>query len=111
MTDLPAAPRHRCIVWPWIRALAQRLIMPEWLAITIGPLIISWRPLNEVELAHELEHVRQWRRHGLRFIRRYFAASDEALKAGGHRYHDNIFEVEARAAEELVRSRLSQPPS
>lgn len=92
----------------WLRRPAQRLIMRNWLAITIGPLIFSWRTLDEVELAHELEHVRQWRRHGLAYIYRYFRASDDAVRAGGHRYHDNIFEVEARAAEELARVRLME---
>jgi hypothetical protein len=98
-----AIPRHRAVVVPWIRAPAQRLILPNWLAITIGPLIISWRPLDVPELAHELAHVRQWREHGLLYIPRYFLASRRAQDAGGDRYRDNIFEVEARLAEVKAR--------
>ena len=100
-------PLHRHLVIPWIRPLAQRFILPDWLAITIGRLIISWRPLDAVELAHELAHVRQWQRHGLLFIARYLAASRKAAKAGLDRYRENEFEIEARAAEEAVRSGLT----
>lgn len=98
-----AVPRHRVVVVPWMRAAAQRLILPNWLAIAIGPLIISWRPLDVPELAHELAHVRQWRRHGLWFIPRYLLASRRAQQAGRDRYGDNVFEVEARLAEAAAR--------
>ncbi|CAN5664683.1 hypothetical protein BH23CHL7_BH23CHL7_14720 [soil metagenome] len=101
------------IILPWLRRPAQRLIMPDWLAITIGPLILAWRPLDAVELEHELEHVRQWRRHGLAFIPHYFAASRSASGAGGDRYQDNRFEIDARAAAARVAARLAaarQPP-
>jgi hypothetical protein len=86
------------LVLAWLRRPGGRLIMRNWLAINIGPLILAWRPLSEIELAHELAHVRQWRRHGLLFIARYFAASRRAARAGGDRYRDNIFEIEARRA-------------
>lgn len=99
-------PRHRTLVLPWIRGPAQKLILPNWLAITIGSLIISWRALDEIELAHELTHVEQWRRHGPLFAIRYMLASRRAAAAGGDRYRDNPFEVEARTAEEAVRRRL-----
>lgn len=95
-------PPHRLIVLPWIRHPAQRFILPNWLAITIGSLIISWRPLDEVELAHELAHVEQWRRHGLRFVWLYWRASKRAEAEGRDRYHDNVFEVEARAVADVV---------
>lgn len=101
-------PRHRILVLPWIRRLAQRLIMPNWLAITIGPLIIAWRELDTIELAHELTHVLQWRQHGLLYIPRYFRASRRAARAGGDRYRDNEFEVAARAAEDQVRALLAE---
>jgi len=103
MAGSTANPRHRLIVLPWLRIPAQRLILPNWLAITLGPLIISWRPLDRVELAHELAHVAQWRRHGLRYPLLYWQASEQAKAAGLDRYRDNAFEVEARAAEESVR--------
>jgi hypothetical protein len=83
---------------PWLRAAGQRWLMADWLAITIGPLILAWRPLSQRELAHELAHVRQWRRHGPMFIPRYLLASHRAARAGGDRYRDNAFEIEARRA-------------
>ena len=82
--------------------------MPDWLAITIGPVVLAWRDLDSVELAHELAHVRQWRQHGVLFIPRYFLASRRAARAGGDRYRDNVFEVEARAAEEVARALLAE---
>jgi len=77
--------------------------MPHWLAITIGRWVFAWRPLDGAELAHELEHVRQWRTNGLLFIPRYLRESRRAARSGGDRYRDNGFEVRARAAEEAVR--------
>jgi hypothetical protein len=97
-------PSHHCIVIPWLKAIGQRFIFPTWLAITIGPLIFSWRPLDDVELAHELQHVRQWRANGLAYIPRYLAASNAAAKAGKDRYWDNAFELDARAAADKVRA-------
>jgi hypothetical protein len=96
-------PRHHLVIWSPLRAIGQRLIMPNWLAITIGPLIFAWRVLDEPELAHELAHVRQWRQHGLLYPWRYWRASEAAAAAGLDRYRDNAFEVEARAAADAVR--------
>ena len=107
MTDASRAadaqPAHRLIVLPFLRRIGGRLIMPGWLAITIGRWIFAWRPLDEAELAHELAHVRQWRANGPRFIPRYVAESRRAAADGGDRYRDNRFEVEARAAADAVR--------
>ena len=89
--------RHRMVVWPWSRRVGGRFLR-DWLAITIGTTIIAWRPLGDDELEHELEHVRQWRRHGVAFPIRYLRASAEARRAGKRWYHDNRFEAEARAA-------------
>ena len=99
-------PPYKTVVLPWLQVIGQRFIMPNWLAITIGPLIFSWRELDPVELAHEVQHVRQWRREGLSYIPRYFAASNAAVKAGKDRYWDNDFEVEARAAAEKVKKQI-----
>ena len=99
-------PAYRCVVIPLLKAIGQRFILKDWLAITIGPLVFSWRELDPVELAHEIQHVRQWRKNGLMYIPRYFAASRAAVKAGGDRYWDNAFEVEARAAADKVRKKL-----
>lgn len=107
MSDTTPVPDHHVLVLAWLRPICQRLIMPDWLAITIGRWIFAWRPLDEAEMAHELAHVRQWRQHGfVRYIARYFGASSRAKGAGGDRYRDNEFEIEARAAEEAVRGRL-----
>ena len=93
---------HVVHVVPFLRR-PGRLLLPDWLAITIGRRIFTWRAMDEVELAHELEHVRQWERYGVLFIPRYLRASWRAWGAGGHRYYDNVFEVEARAAAERAR--------
>lgn len=105
-TDSDRQPIHRLIVLPWLRRPGGRLLMRDWLAITIGRWIFCWRPLDEAELAHELAHVRQWQRHGVRFIARYLGASRAASRAGGERYRDNPFEIEARAAAESVRKHV-----
>lgn len=90
-------PRHRVVVWPWSRHVG-RLFLRDWLAITLGGTIVAWRALRDEELEHELEHVRQWRRHGVTFPVRYFAASFSARRAGKRWYDDNRFEAEARDA-------------
>lgn len=89
--------RHQVHVWPILR-LPGALVLRDWLAITLGHHILAWRPLTERELAHELEHVRQWARHGWRFPVAYLLASLRARRAGLRWYHDNQFEVEAQAA-------------
>jgi len=96
--------RHRVVVLPWLRRPGSWLLR-DWLAITIGPLIFSWRPLTDAERAHELEHVRQWRRHGATFPLRYWAESLRARRAGRRWYHDNRFEAEARTAAERIARR------
>lgn len=90
-------PAHRVHVWPWLRSLGRR-VLPGWLAITLGRHIFAWREMTASELAHELAHVAQWRRHGWRFPIAYLAASLQARRGGGRWYHDNRFEHEAREA-------------
>lgn len=90
--------RHRVHVVPWLRR-AGRVLLPNWLAITIGRDILAWRALEPAELRHELEHVRQWNRYGAAFPLRYLAASISSLLAGGGWYRGNRFEVDARQAE------------
>jgi len=104
-------PRHCLHVWPWVRRPAQRFLLPNWEAITIGPHIISWRPLGVVDLAHELKHVEQWRQHGLGFVVRYLGAGRAAARAGGDRYRDNPFEMEAREAERAMRGDERDSPA
>ncbi|MEO6350393.1 MAG: hypothetical protein ABIP53_07055 [Candidatus Limnocylindrales bacterium] len=98
-------PTHRVIVLPWLKRVMQRFVLKDWTAITIGHRIFSWRGLDEVELAHELTHVRQWQKYGVSFVGRYFMASRRASKGGGNRYFDNEFEREAAVAGEAARKR------
>lgn len=95
---------HRVVVWPWLRRVGG-LLLRNWLAITIGHTIFTWRQLSDEELAHELEHVRQWSRHGLAFPLVYLRASLGARRSGKAWYDDNKFEVEARAAAARVARR------
>lgn len=99
-----SAPPHRVVVVPWLRIL-ERVLIPRWLAITIGRTIFAWRPLTDVELEHELEHVRQWRRYGIAFPFVYLAAALRARRAGKSWYIDNRFEEEARKAASTLRKR------
>lgn len=95
---------HRLHVQPALRRIGA-LLMRDWLAIAIGTHIWAWRRLTDRELAHELAHVRQWRRYGARFPLVYLRASLRAGAAGGDWYRDNRFEREANAAEHLPRRR------
>jgi hypothetical protein len=91
--------RHRVHVMPRLRRVGGRLL-PNWLAITLGRDIFAWRELSPAELAHELEHVRQWGRYNVAFPLLYVGASVMALIAGRGWYRGNRFEVAARAAAE-----------
>jgi hypothetical protein len=105
-----STPSYRLHIWSWIRRPAQKLIMPNWLAITIGHDIFAWRQVDEFELEHELVHVRQWSANGIMYIPRYFRASRAAAAAGKDRYRDNAFEAEAFAAADSLRAaRQGQP--
>lgn len=95
--------RHRVVVMPWLRGVG-RLVLRDWLAITIGRTVFAWRALADDELEHELEHVRQWGRLGVRYPVVYLAESVRARRAGGRWYHDNRYEVEARAAARAKRA-------
>ena len=87
---------------PVLRRPGGRLFA-DWLAITIGRDIWAWRALDPAELAHEVEHVRQWHEHGALFPVRYWLASARAVRSGGHWYRDNAFESAARAAAHAAR--------
>jgi hypothetical protein len=95
---------HRLVVLPWLRLLG-RFLIDNWLAITIGRTVFAWRALNDVELEHELEHVRQWRRFGVAFPIAYFAAALRARRAGKSWYRDNRFEEDARKAASSIKKR------
>jgi hypothetical protein len=89
--------KPRLHVVPWLRPLG-RVLIPNWLAITLGRDIFAWRRLTRVELEHELEHARQWARLGWGYPLAYLAESLRARRRGGRWYDDNRFEQEARAA-------------
>ena len=95
---------HRVVVLPWLRLLG-RFLIDNWLAITIGRTVFTWRALSDVELEHELEHVRQWRRYGVVFPVVYFAAAWRARRAGRSWYRDNRFEEDARKAASSIKKR------
>lgn len=92
--------RHRVHVMPGLKRIGGRLLLPNWLAITLGRDIFAWRELSPAELRHELQHVRQWSRYKAVFPVVYLGASVAALLAGRGWYRGNQFEVEARAAEQ-----------
>jgi hypothetical protein len=94
----PTPPKHRVHVWPWLRP-AGRLVLRDWLAITLGRHVLAWRRLSERELRHELAHVEQWRRHGLLLVPLYALESWRSRRTAEGWYRGNRFEVEARAAE------------
>ncbi|MGH2456053.1 MAG: hypothetical protein ACRDHD_07335 [Candidatus Limnocylindria bacterium] len=91
------AAGHRLHVVAWLRR-PGRLVLPDWVAITLGRHIWAWRDLSPRELAHELAHVAQWRRHGPAFAVVYLGASLASWRAGTGWYRGNRFEVEARRA-------------
>ena len=93
------AVKHHLHVVPALRRVG-RVLLRDWLAITIGRHILAWRALEPPELRHELQHVRQWTRYGPAFPVRYLAASLSSLLSGGGWYRGNRFEVEARQAED-----------
>jgi hypothetical protein len=90
--------KHRLHVVPWLRR-PGRVLLPNWLAISIGRDIFAWRDLSPAELRHELAHIAQWRRYGAGFALRYLGASLSSLRAGGGWYRGNRYEIEARRAE------------
>jgi hypothetical protein len=90
--------KHRLHVVPWLRRPA-RVLLRNWLAITIGRDIFAWRDLSPAELRHELAHVAQWRQYCPRFAVRYLIASLSSLLTGGGWYRGNRYEVQARHAE------------
>jgi hypothetical protein len=68
-------------------------------AMTLGHVIIGRDPdCLEFCREHEQAHVRQVERWGAAFIPAYLIASLLAWRQGGHYYHDNWFERDARRA-------------
>jgi hypothetical protein len=92
-------------VRPALRPLGDRFLVHSWLATTIGHTIVSWRRLDEAELAHEVTHVRQWERFGAwRYPLAYLGSSARAWLGERDWYRDNTFEIDAQAVEADVRA-------
>ena len=68
-------------------------------AQTLGRIIVARERIPDGTIRHELEHVRQWRRLGPLFLVAYGLESIRVMLMGGHRYHDNSFELAARSRE------------
>ena len=68
-------------------------------AQTLGRIIVAREPMPTGTIRHELEHVRQWRRLGPLFLALYGLESMRVMLLGGHRYHDNRYELAARSRE------------
>jgi hypothetical protein len=81
----------------WLPVIAGKLsgMRAPAAAVTLGKTIIVHPDVQLTSrlLRHELEHVRQWRRHPISFPARYLI---NHVRFG---YHLNPYEVEARAAE------------
>ncbi len=85
----------------WVARLAAAKLGTDKVAMVLGNTIHLHRTRKEEFLQnkrwvnHELCHIRQFKEHGFwGFILKYLA---ESIK---HGYHNNKYEIEARAAEE-----------
>lgn len=96
-------PRIKIIISDnaWQAKIASHFLKSDNAAIVFGNNIYLWGASkhdflkNKRWLLHELQHVLQYKRDGFSgFIRRYLL---NHIKYG---YHDNPYEVEARAAEQ-----------
>ncbi len=75
-----------------------RYLDSGWMQIhaqTVGHYVFARAPLDPKTLAHECEHIRQWRRFGPLYLPLYFGASGLALVRRRRPYWDNRFEVAA----------------
>jgi hypothetical protein len=73
----------------------------QFAAITLGHVVLARSEEAHARCrAHERAHVRQYERWGVFLLPAYLIAGAVAKLRGGDAYHDNYFEVRARAAEE-----------
>ena len=70
-------------------------------AQTVGRYVFCRGPMDERILAHECEHIRQWRRLGPLYLPSYFGLALLGFLRGRRPYFDNRFEVVARRRAEL----------
>jgi hypothetical protein len=81
---------------------AARYLDHQWMPVyaqTLGRYVFAREPLPDHTVAHEMEHVRQWRRLGPLFLPAYLASSGLALLRGRHPYRANRYEEAARRCE------------
>jgi hypothetical protein len=90
----PAVQVRRSRLIPWIGGRLSGMGRPA-AAVALGRTILVHPRAHPDErlLRHELAHVAQWSRWPITFPLRYLRAHIR------HGYHDNPYEVEARAAE------------
>jgi hypothetical protein len=75
----------------------------QFAAITVGHVIFANDSACMARLrVHERTHVKQYERWGIFFIPLYLGSSAWQILCGRHYYRDNVFEIEAFAAEEAV---------
>jgi len=75
-------------------------------AITFGHIILARDAAVATSLrAHEHEHIRQYQRCGIFFPVAYFVAGVVARLRGKDAYWDNLFEIDARAADAKIKSK------
>jgi hypothetical protein len=99
---------HRGVIEVALRREDQRRGVMPIVAITFGHVVLGRTAADLERLrAHEHAHVAQYERWGPLFFLAYPCASLLALLRTGRPYHDNCFEVEARAA--ARRSREAPP--
>jgi hypothetical protein len=79
-----------------------RYLDRQWIPVhaqTLGRYVLARERLSDRTIAHEIEHVRQWRRLGPLFLPAYLASSGLALLRGRHPYSANRYEAAARRRE------------
>ena len=99
---------HRGVIEVALRCDGRRRSVLPIVAITFGHVVLgrSGRDLEQLR-DHEHAHVAQYERWGPLFFLAYPCASLLALLRTGRPYHDNCFEVAARAAARRPRGGLT----
>ncbi|MDD5392714.1 MAG: hypothetical protein PHE17_06810 [Thiothrix sp.] len=79
-------------------------------AFTLGHLVVGISPAHlECSRVHERTHVAQFERWGVLFPLIYALAGLRVQRQGKHRYWDNPYEIEARAAACLAVQQATPP--
>jgi hypothetical protein len=81
-----------------------RYLSTGWMPIyaqALGRYVFCRERIDDRILAHECEHIRQWRRFGPFYLPLYFGSSALAFARRRHPYDANTFEVAAKRRAEL----------